>query len=382
MSNKQKKEEIIHYRPTWLEIDLGAIAYNFRQVKRIVGRGVKVLAVVKADAYGHGMVAVARKLNKCGVDCFGVASIDEALTLRSTGIAKPILVFENVSVEYASRVVDNNITATITTIALARKINQCAQKAKKITKIHVKIDTGMGRLGIWHDEALAFIKKINQLSHVALEGVYTHFPSADTDRTFTQRQIAYFRRLKRALEVEGIKIPLYHTANSMGIIGYDQSHCNLVRPGLMLYGLYPKSGLSKKLTLKPAMSLKTRVMYLKDVPRGRGISYGRTFVTKRATTIATLPVGYNDGYFRLFSNRTKVLFKGKRYRVVGRVCMDQTMVDMGIRSSVSLNDVIILLGSDRVEKITAEELAVLGRTISYEIVCALGKTHNRIYRGA
>jgi len=368
------------YRPTWLEIDLKAIVYNFKRAKSIVGPKVKILAVVKSDAYGHGIKEVSRSLSKNGADYFGVACINEALQLRKTGIKKPILIFESIDVKYASEVVNNNLTVTISTLSLAYKISSYAKKRKKTAKVHVKIDTGMGRLGIWYEQALDFIKEIYVLPNLRIEGVYTHFPSADTDRSFTNSQIRRFRKLKSNIELNGIDIPLYHAANSMAVISFKNSYVDLVRPGLMLYGIYPKKGLTGKVKLKPAMKFKTQVMYVKTVPPGRGISYGRSFITNKKTTIATLPVGYNDGYFRAFSNKAKVLINGKRCKVVGRVCMDQIMVEIDKKNKVKINDVATLFGKDGKHHISAEELSGLADTIPYEIVCSAGKTQNRIFK--
>ncbi|MFC1704582.1 alanine racemase [Candidatus Omnitrophota bacterium] len=377
MPDKNSKKKIIFYRPTWVEVNVGAIAYNFRQVRRIVGSRVKILAVVKADAYGHGMREVSQALHGCGADYFGVACIDEAIELRKLGITKPILIFESIPTHFAAEIINHNLIPTISVIPLADAINRYAKKRKKIARVHIKVDTGMGRLGVWHIEALDFIKAINAFSHLKIEGIYTHFSSADTDSEFTKQQIGDFKKLKTLIEAHKISIPLYHAANSMGVIAYPESHFDLVRPGLMLYGLYPRKGLTKKVTLKPAMSFKTKVMYVKHVSAGRSISYGRTYVTKRNTIIATLPVGYNDGYPRCLSNNAEVLLNGKRYKIAGRVCMDQLLIDVGSRSNVKINDLVTLLGNDEGGCISADELAEKAGTISYEIVCALGKAKNR-----
>ena len=377
---KKRISKISLCRPTWVEIDLNAIRHNFAQVRRIVGPAVKILTVVKADAYGHGMVEVSRKLESCGADYFGVASMAEAASLRSYGIKKPILIFEVILVDCIPELLAHNVTATAFTLPFIRAFSRQAQKEKKVAKIHIKVDTGMGRLGVWHEDALPFIKEALRFPAITIEGVYTHFSSADTDREFTHHQIACFKRLKRAIELSGIHVPLYHAANSMGVIDYRESHFNLVRPGLMLYGLYPKKGLMRTLCLKPAMSFKTRVVHLKNVPAGRSISYGRTFITDKTTAIATVPVGYHDGYFRRFSNKAEVIIRGKRFKIVGRVCMDQCMVDVGGNSAVKVGDTVALLGRSGRKEISADELAEAAQTISYEVVCALGKAQNRFFK--
>jgi alanine racemase len=369
------------YRPTWVEIDLSAIEHNFRLIRKIVGPKVKILAVVKADAYGHGMLWVAKRLIKLGVDYLGVASIDEGIVLRKAGIQKPVLLFENILPQFAKKVIEYDLTATVCTDEVAQSLNAYAKSRNKKAKVHIKIDTGMGRLGIWHREALGFIRKINNLPHIRIEGVYTHFPCADSDSDFTQQQISDFKSLIRELEQEDINIPIYHIANSMGNIGYPDSHLDMVRAGLMLYGLYPKDSLKNKIKLRPALSLKSKIIFLKKASCGRSISYGRTFVCPKETMIATVPVGYKDGYLRNLSNRAQVLYKGRRYPVVGRVCMDQLMVDLGVKAKAKVGDVVTLAGIERGEEVSLEELARLAKTINYEIACLLGSRAKIFYRG-
>lgn len=368
------------YRPTWVEIDLKAIEYNFKLIKKIIGSKVKILSVVKADAYGHGMLPVARRLVKLGVDYLGVASIEEGRALRQEGILTPILLFENILPEFAKEVIKYKLTPSIGTIEVARRLQYYAKKNNRIVKVHIKVDTGMGRWGIWHAQASEFIKRINLFSHLKIEGVYTHFPCAGCDSRFTRRQINIFKSLIKKLKQENIRIPLYHAANSMGVIGYPQGHLDMVRPGLMLYGLYPKDSLKSKIKLKPALSFKTKVIFLKKISAGRSISYGRTFICPKDTTIATLPVGYEDGYLRYFSNKAEVLYKGHRYPIVGRVCMDQLMVDLGQSSKAKIGDAITVVGKEGKEEITLEELAVLANSINYELACLLGSRAKRYYR--
>jgi len=377
MPDKKMKTKI--FRPTWTEIDLSALKFNFNLVKRIAGKGVKILTVVKADAYGHGMAKVAKKLNSLGVDYFGVASIDEAMVLRKQGIRKPILVLENSLKQFAKYIVDYNLTQTICTKELTQSINNYAKKKNKIVLVHIKIDTGMGRFGLWHKQAISFIKNISKLRNIRIEGLYTHFPSADIDKEFTNYQIRIFNALKNKLKKSKIDVPLYHTANSIGIIDYKNSHLNLVRPGLMLYGIYPKGNL--KIKLKPVMSFKTKIIYIKRVPAGRSISYARTHIAKKPTTIATLAVGYSDGYLRSLSNRAEVLIRGKRCKVVGRICMDQTMVDLGNLRGIKIGETAVLVGKQKNEQITLDELSKPAKTISYELACSIGKnTSCRVFK--
>ena len=367
-----------YYRPTWAEINLHNLAYNFRQIKRMLAPKVKILVCVKADAYGHGLTAVGKKLLTLGVDYLGVASIDEGIRLRKENINLPILVLGMILKKDVAPLFRYNLTQTVCTEELASTLNSRARTIGQAVKIHIKVDTGMGRLGVLHNDARGFIKKIHRLKFINIEGLYTHLACADTHRDFTLRQIEIFNRLISELNKDGINIPLIHATNSMGLIGYQKSHFNMVRPGLVIYGLYPKEGLN--IILKPVLSLKTKVIYSKRVPRGYGISYGHTYVTKRGTFIATLPIGYGDGYPRNLSNQAPVLIKGRRFKISGRVCMDQIMVD--IRDfRVKIGDEVVLIGSQGKCRITAEELACLSGTIPYEIVCGIGSRIPRVYIG-
>jgi len=367
------------YRPTWVEIDLKAVEHNYKLLKRIAGSKVKMLCVVKADAYGHGMLEVSQRLVKLGVDYLGIASIEEGIRLRRANIQTPILLFENILPEFARLPVKYGLTASVCTMELAESLNRFARKAKKIARVHIKIDTGMGRLGVWHKEALEFVRKINNLSHLEIEGLYTHFPSADSDADFTKQQIKDFQFLINDLEKADIRVPLCHMANSMGNAGFPASRMSMVRVGLMLYGLYPKDSLKQKIKLHPALALKSKIIFIKKACRGRSISYGRTFICSRNTTIATLPVGYQDGYLRKFSNRAAVLYQGRRYPVAGRVCMDQLMVDLGDKSSARIGDIVTLVGKSGRREISLEELARIAETINYELACLIGSRAKRYY---
>jgi alanine racemase len=368
------------YRPTFAEIDLGAIRYNLRGIRRIVGKDIKILGVVKADAYGHGMVEVARTLTGEGVEYLGVASIDEAARLREAGIKNKVLVLGAILPEEIEGVLKFDIIQTVSDIRGARFLSKYAQAENKTVTIHVKVDTGMGRLGFWHEEAVSFIKKISLFKNIIIDGIYTHFPSADEDRVFTAGQIKDFKFLIEGLRQNDVNIPVHHTSNSMALLDFKHSHMNMVRPGLILYGLYPKNKISKNLRLKPALKLKSKVVHLKAVSKGRSVSYGRTYVTKKDTTIATIPVGYGDGYSRHFSNQADVLIKGKRVPIAGRVCMDMIMADTGSLNNVKSGDEVVLIGKQGNNMITAEELAAIAKTIPYEIVCNIGRRVPRVYK--
>ncbi len=370
-----------NYRPTYAEIDLAALGYNFRRVKKSIARGVKILVAVKANAYGHGVIEVSQGLNKLGVDYLGVATVDEAIELRKARIATPVLVFGSILPHEVKPVVKHNLTLSIGDLQTACRLDNEAKARKKKTRVHVKIDTGMGRMGIWHREAKGFIAKLTRFKNLKLEGIYTHFASADEeDSSYTLQQIADFQDLVRDLEKQGIDIPLKHAANSIGLMRFKQSHFNLVRPGLMIYGLYSHQGVMGNIKLKPVLSLKTKIVYLKKLSPGRTVSYGRTYVAINNALIAVLPVGYGDGYARLLSNKARVIVRGKCVPVVGTICMDQTMVDVTKIAGIKVGDSVVLIGRQGKEEIKAEELASLCDTISYEVVCGITKRVPRAYK--
>lgn len=371
------KSNPIGYRPTWAEVDLNNLEYNFFKIKESSKSSTKILVTIKADAYGHGLIPVARRLERCGIDFFGVASIDEGIKLREAGIKTRILVLGLILKKDIAPLFKYGLATTVCDEELPRAIDRAAKSLKKRLPVHIKVDTGMGRIGVHHYDAHKLVVKISKLRNIDIEGIFTHFAFADLNKEFTFYQIDLFDRLVKRLEREGIRIPLVHAANSMGLIDYKNSHFNMVRPGLIAYGLYPKKGLPIK--LKPVLSLKTRIVFIKRVPGGSGISYGHLYITGKSTKIATLPIGYGDGYPRNLSNKSEVLIKGRRFKIVGRICMDQTMVDVG-NCEVRVGDEVVLIGSQGKEKITAEELALKSGTIPYEIVCGLGSRIPRIHK--
>jgi alanine racemase len=365
-------------RPTWAEIDIDALKKNFRAVKAYVQPIVKIMVTVKANAYGHGIVPVSKALSQEGVDCFGVASLDEAVTLRKNGLKEPIVILGNILPEEIPLLVKHKFAQVVSSLEMARAISRRARRKRTRVCVHVKIDTGMGRIGFWHAEALRALTKIAALRGITIEGICTHFPSADEeDTSFTSFQIETFNALMKDLRERKIEIPYQHAANSIGLLRFTQSHCNMVRPGLVIYGLYPKENIP--ITLEPVMSLKTKIVFVKDVPAGRTISYGRTYVTQKPTRIATIPIGYGDGYLRALSNKAHVLVKGKRAPVVGRICMDQAMIDIGGIKNVKIGDEVVLFGTQGKERISVEEIARLAGTIPYEIVCLVSPRVPRVY---
>ena len=366
------------YRPTWAEINLKNLDHNFRLVRKIIGPKVKILVPVKADAYGHGIVVVSQRLEALDVDYLGVASIDEGILLRKSGITKPILILNTALTGGIKPILDYKLTQTICTKELAKRLNQEAKKRGIVACIHVKIDTGMHRIGVAHQEACRFIKDMADLSNLKIEGIFTHFPCADNKPSFTRRQIKIFNQLIQKLEDSGIDIPLRHAANSLGVIDYPESYFNMVRPGLMLYGLYPKEGL--KVKLRPLLALKTKIAYLKAVAKGSGISYGHTYITPKKMRIGTLPIGYGDGYPRSLSNNAHCLISGKAAKVIGRICMDQLMLDVSGIKNVKIGQEVVLIGSQKKKSVSVESLAKLAGTIPYEIACNLGGRITRIYK--
>jgi len=372
-------------RPTWAEIDLAAVRHNLRQIKKLVGHGLpaspKIMVVVKANAYGHGLVEVARTLEKLDVHYLGVATLDEAVTLRRERIKLPVLVLGAILPQELDSALDYDVTLTVCDKELARRLNNKAKALNKLVPVHIKIDTGMGRIGIWHEQAFNIVKALTQMKHIKIEGIYTHFASASRDNFFTNYQLKSFENLLKKLGREDIRFHYRHAANSIALIDLKKSHFNLVRPGIIVYGIYPKRSFARILKLKPVLSLRTKIVYLKDVPAGRSISYGRTFITEKTTRIATLPIGYADGYGRILSNRASVLVKGQRAPVAGKVTMDQTMVDVGHIKGVKVGDEVVLIGRQRQAQMRAEEIARISRTIPYEIVCSITNRVPRVYKG-
>jgi len=357
----------------WVDIDLKALRNNFKAIKRFAGKSIGILAVVKADAYGHGLEKVVRVLNREAVEFFGISDINEGIVLRKAGIKKPILMLESILPSQAKYLLDFKITPEIGSLEVAQAINRLALKQKKKIAVHIKVDTGMGRLGVCQAHAMDFIKEVSCLKGIIIEGISTHFPVADTNKNFTKNQIKVISHIVSQAKKKISTIKYVHAANSMGFAGFSHKGFNLARTGLMLYGLYPSPKIKKKIKLKPVMSVTSRVCFVKNISKDRGISYGHTFVAPKTMRVATISIGYSNGYFRRFSNQTSVLIKGKRCPILGTVTMDQIMADVSRVKNARIGDEVCILGRQGKEEITADELAWLARTISYEITCQLGK---------
>jgi len=357
-------------RPTLAAIDLHALTHNYAEVTRRIG-GRKVLAVVKAQAYGHGAVPVARHLAGLGVHMFGVALVEEGQDLRDSGILAPILVMGPVFPEQAGSLIRANLTPVVYTLPVVKALSDAAAGAGRTVQVHVKVDTGMGRIGVSPEDAVLFIETISKFPGIVVEGLMTHFADADLqNKKFATTQMERFEALIGSLEAKGITLPLRHAANSAAVLEYDRALLTMVRPGLMLYGYNP---LESKVPadVRPVLSLVTRIAYIKKVPAGVPISYGRTFVTKRESLIATIPIGYADGYSRGLSNRGEAIVRDKRVPVAGRVCMDMTMLDVTEVPGVTAGDEAVLIGSRGNERISADDIAAKTGTIAYEVLCGI-----------
>jgi alanine racemase len=365
-------------RPTVARISLGALTHNFEEVLRRA-KGRKVLAVVKANAYGHGLVPVARHLLGQGAHMLGVALVEEGRELREAGIDAPVLVMGPVFPEQADAVAKWRLTPALSNNTVARALADAACRRSLTVAVHVKVDTGMSRTGVSPETALDLIQELGTLKGIVVEGLMTHFADADLrDKAFAARQMERFEKLIGALTERGISIPLRHAANSAAILDYQRALFTMVRPGLMLYGYDPVEGNASGASLQPVLSLVTRIFLLKKVPAGTPVSYGRTFVTARESFIATIPIGYADGFSRSLSNRGEALVRGCRVPVAGRVCMDMTMLDVTDVPGVSEGDEVVLIGSSGGEKITAADLAAMTGTIPYEVLCGISARVPRV----
>ncbi len=370
-------------RPTWAEINLDHLAYNLKSFRDAVGKSVKIMSVVKADGYGHGAVEVARAAVENGCDYLGVGFIDEGIELRRAGIEAPILILGYTAPQQAGELLDYRLIPTVFHLDLAWALSREASRRGETAKVHVKVDTGMGRLGLCsYDDLTVFIEELFEIPSIEIEGFYTHFAAADDrDKKYTLQQMSRFEEMMQLLQALGIEVPVWHAANSAATIDLPQTHFNMVRLGISLYGMYPSQEVQhERVLLRPVMSLKTRIIFLKKVPPRTGISYGSTFVTEEECWIASLPLGYGDGYSRLLSGKAQVLIKGKRFPVVGRICMDHMMVNLGSEDpKVHRGEEVVVIGRQGEEVITAEEIAHWLGTINYEVTCAISKRVPRVY---
>jgi len=366
---------------TWAEIDLDAITDNVRAFKRHVGPDVEVMAVVKANAYGHGAVPVARAALAAGATRLAVHRLIEGVELRQAGISAPVLVMGYTPPDGAELVLRWRLTPSLMTLEFAQAVSARANAQGATVPVHVKVDTGMSRFGLMPGEVGDFLQALRVLPGLHIEGLFTHFATADwADLTHTRRQLAIFREVIRMARSAGVEPPIIHAANSAATMSLPEAHFNAVRPGIALYGLNPSNEWAPVFAIRPALTLKSRVSRVRQLPPGVGISYGRTYITQRPTRAALVPVGYGDGYHRLLSNKGSVLIHGQLAPIRGRVCMDQFVVDISDHPAVQQDDEVVILGQQGEARISAEEVAELAGTINYEVTTSLLPRVARAYR--
>lgn len=374
--------EDMGFRPTWAEISLDAIRHNYMEFRRVLPEGIRLMAVVKANAYGHGAAEVAAEAERAGADYLGVAFLDEALQLREAGITAPIFVLGYTPPEGLDLAAEQDITLTIYNEALRSAIEQGASRRKKKVKVHVKVDTGMGRIGLTEEkDVLAFIDRVLHTPGLEVEGLFTHYAKADErDKTYTLQQYERMERIVAHYRSRGITFPYVHAGNSATGIDTPEHAFNMVRLGISLYGLYPSDEVERQhVQLRPVMAYKSRIIHLKMLPPGSGVSYGAIYRTRDNERIATIPVGYADGYTRMLTGKAEVLVRGVRAPIVGRICMDQCMINVSHIPDVQEGDEVVLFGRQEDAVISADELAAKLGTINYEITCMVSCRVPRVY---
>ncbi len=377
---------IDYLRRSWAEVNLDNVAHNVREIRKKLRPGCMIMAVVKADAYGHGDKYIADELIKLGVNWFAVSNINEAMSLRTQGIFHPILILGTTPPSRAKQLCEYNITQTVYSMDYARELQEEAEKQSVTVQCHIKIDSGMGRIGFDAsnlEEAIQQIKDSCNCPNLQCDGIFTHFSSADEYNNpsidYTHHQYQLFQTVVNRLEEEDIRFSIHHCCNSGGIVNYPEYHWDMVRAGILLYGLIPDTGCKGKIQLNPVMELKSAISMVKNVKAGSKISYGRTYTAPRDMRIATLPIGYADGYHRSLSNRGKMLVAGQYAKIVGRVCMDQLLLDVTEIPEACEGMEVTIVGQGGDKRITMEEVARLSDTVHYEIMCIIGKRVPRVY---
>ncbi len=369
----------------WVEVDLKAIAHNIRELRRITNPKARIMAVVKANAYGHGMIEVARQSLENGAEALGIANIEEGIQLRKAGIDAPVLIFGYTSPVHAKKLIEFDLTQTVYSYETSRALSEAVAAYGKKIKVHIKVDTGMGRLGLLRgikDNSLSEVESISRLPMLELEGIYTHFATADkSDRSYAGKQFEIFMDFLNQLRIAGLEIPVTHAANSAAIINMPETHLDMVRAGISIYGLYTSEEVDRSIIkLKPAMELKTKIIHLKKVPAGFKVSYGTTYETEKPTTIATVSIGYADGLNRLLSSKGRMLVcGGQSAPIVGRVCMDMTMLDVGKIPEIAIGEEVVVFGKQGNASISVDEIASTINTINYEVVSTIMERVPRIY---
>lgn len=373
---------------TWAEINLDAIRHNYEVIRNAVRPQAKICCVVKADAYGHGASFVSREMEKMGADWFAVSNLEEAIQLRRCGISRPILILGYTPPQMVGKLHELNVSQTVFSLEYGRELSDCAVRSGVTVNAHIKLDSGMSRIGFLYQDlsrdaaAVGEIEAVCRMPGIRPEGIFTHFAVSDEGldgKDYTMHQYRCFQGAVRALERRGVTFSLRHCANSGAVMDYPEMDLDMVRPGIILYGLTPSDKMRRKLDLIPAMELKTVICHLKTVAPDTSVSYGCEFITKRRTVLATVPIGYADGYPRLLHDRADMLVRGQRARVVGRVCMDQLMLDVTDIPGVEPGMTAVVWGRDGSAEISVDEIAALNQTINYEMVCLVGKRVPRIY---
>ncbi len=363
---------------TWAEINLDAIAHNVREIKKFIGPNVEIIASVKANAYGLGLRPIARTILETGVERLAVHRIQPAIALREAGITAPILLMGHIPSSGMHLVLENQITPTLVDWNTARLLSE---RAERQVSVHIKIDTGMSRYGLDREKAIEFVRHVAQLPHLHIEGIFSHFATADErDLTSARAQYHLFQEMVDELAALGYEIPLPHICNSAGLVTLPEAHMAAVRPGLLIYGMAPSEASHPPFPLRQALTLKSTVILVRDLPPGRPISYGRTFVTTRPTRTALISLGYGDGYPRMLSNRGAVLIRGQRAPIRGRICMDQMVVEVTDIPDVAVGDEVVVIGRQGDAEITPEEVGAWAETINYEITTGLLPQVIRVYR--
>ena len=367
---------------TWAEIDLDAIAHNMREIRKITSPDAQIMAVVKADGYGCGFYETTKVLLENGADRLAVAILQEGKQLRKRGIDVPILILGASFEDDIEDIIDSDITPNVCSFEFAKAISEVSERKQKTTKIHIKLDTGMSRVGFLisdnNEKVIREIEKISQLPHIEIEGIFSHFSTSDeADDSYTRLQFKRFMEVCNELKNIGINIPIKHICNSAGVMMYPEMHLDMVRPGVILYGMYPSEEVDKsRLNLIPAMTVKSKITFVKEVEAGRGVSYGKEYITDGTTKIATVPIGYADGYLRKIAKCGKMIVNGVKVPIIGRICMDQSMINVSNVHNIERGDEAIIFGR---EGITIDDLAKWLDTINYEISCVIGKRIPRIY---
>jgi len=377
---ENRKESSYAYRllKTWAEINLGAVRYNIKNIQKKLGKNIDLMAIVKCNAYGHGAIEVSGQALNLGVKALGVSSLYEGIELRDIYKDVPIIVLSSGMSGQSEEFIKYNLSAVVCTWQMTNALADAARKRGTRAKVHIKVDTGMGRIGVWHERADEFIRQVYMMPDVEIEGICSHFATSDEQNLdFARQQFNWFNRCLE--KIKDLPIKFKHISNTGAIFNLPEAHLNMVRPGLSIYGVSPSEYVKGSEKLKPALSLKTKIAFLKEIPKGRTLSYARTYKTKKEMKVATLPVGYGDGYPLSLSNKGYVLIRGKKARILGTVTMDQIMVDVTDIKDVKTEDIAVLIGKQGTEEITATEVARITGTIPYEIFTSINKRVQRVY---